>query len=128
MKKWLEDVRAPKIYRYLFYTMVRWAKSWNNDSPNFSSMLLMTITFGFQLYFLIDLLDFLTAINIWNLYIKGYYPYSIYIIYFITGLISYILFYYNNKFSDTEKEFANENEKQQRLGSIYLFIYFSIYL
>ncbi|WP_298503606.1 hypothetical protein [uncultured Maribacter sp.] len=54
MKKWLEEVRAPKMYRYLFYTMMRWAKSWNNDSPAFSSVLLMSLTFMIHLLFLID--------------------------------------------------------------------------
>ncbi|WP_298503585.1 hypothetical protein [uncultured Maribacter sp.] len=126
MRKWLEDVRAPKMYRYLFYTMVRWAKSWNNDSPNFSSMLLMTTTFGFQSSFIVGLLGAIIDINIWGLYIVDLNPLFLLVYFFVICLISYILFYYNEKFSDTEKEFKNESIKQRRLGSIYLFIYLFI--
>ena len=123
MKKWLQQVRPPKIFRYLFYTMVRWAKSWNNDSPNFSSMLLMTATFGFQSSFIVGLLGAIIGVNIWGLYIVDVNPLFLLFYFIFICLISYILFYYNQKFSDTEKEFQNESIKQRRLGSIYLFIY-----
>ncbi|WP_298503587.1 hypothetical protein [uncultured Maribacter sp.] len=123
MKKWLKDVRAPKMYRYLFYTMVRWTKSWNNDSPNFSSMLLMTVTYSLQIIFLFALFDLITAVSSWDLFIAGFYPFSLFLILIITGFISYILFYHNNKFLHIEKDYKNESEKQRRLGSIYLFIY-----
>ncbi|WP_298503601.1 hypothetical protein [uncultured Maribacter sp.] len=126
MKKWLEEVRAPKMYRYLFYTMVRWAKSWNNDSPAFSSMLLMTTTFGFYAFFLFALFDLITAVSSWDLFIEGFYLYSILTLFLITGFTSYFLFYHNDKFLQIEKEFVDENEKQRKLGSIYLFLYLFI--
>ncbi|WP_298503599.1 hypothetical protein [uncultured Maribacter sp.] len=127
MRKWLEDVRAPKMYRYLFYTMVRWAKSWNNDSPNFSSMLFMTVTFGFQLLFLLNLIGVFIGVNFWYLFFREINPLFITPFMLVFNLVpSFVIFYYNNKFLQIEKEFINENEKQQRWGSIYLFIYLFI--
>ncbi|WP_298503595.1 hypothetical protein [uncultured Maribacter sp.] len=126
MKKWLKEIRAPKFYRYLFYTMMRWTKGWGNDSPAFSSLLLISITFILHFLFLLNLIGVVIGINFWHLYFGELGPLYIIPFMLVFGLTCYILFYYNDKFVKIEKEFINENEKQQRWGSIYLFIYLLI--
>ncbi|WP_298503604.1 hypothetical protein [uncultured Maribacter sp.] len=126
MKKWLKEIRAPKLYRYLFYIMMRWTKGWGNNSPAFSSVLLISATFLFHCYFLMNLIGVIIGVNFSYLYFRGLNPLCGILPLILLGLISYILFYHNDKFLQIEKEFVDENEKQRKLGSVYLFLYLFI--
>ncbi|WP_103867030.1 hypothetical protein [Aquimarina sp. I32.4] len=123
---WLEKIRPPKLYRYMFYVEYRWALFFNNDTPAFSALLSSLIMILFQSTFIVFFVSYLLNIDFFGMFLTGIH--KIYIVFFMLIYlgIGYLVFYYKGKWQRIIKEFEGETKEEKVRGSIFLGIYLLI--
>lgn len=124
---WIEKIKAPKLYRYMFFKLYALAIRTRNDTPAWTALLSVSFTTLLQLFFLIGLVSYLIKSEFW----KSFFSFSpLYVIVFLLIFLglNYILFYYKNKWEYIIDEFEGENRQQSKRGFVYLFIYLFISL
>ncbi|WP_108867352.1 hypothetical protein [Aquimarina aquimarini] len=123
---WLEKIRPPKLYRYMFYVEYRWALFFNNDSPAFSALLSSLIMIFFQTDFIVFFVSYLFGIDFFGMFLTGIH--KIYIVFFMLIYLGggYLVFYYKGKWQRIIKEFEGETKEEKVRGSIFLGIYLFI--
>lgn len=124
--EWLEKIRPPKPYRYIFYRLNIISKKLGNNPPEFSTMLLIAITTLFQFFFILLGIGALLGEDVWGLFFSGSNFVSKIIFLGIFLYSNYLIFIYKGKWKFFYEEFKNESNKEKKKGTIYLFIYMAI--
>lgn len=122
----LERIQPPWIYRYVFYRLSKISRRLGNNDPEFSTMLLMTITTLFQFFFILLAISFFWNENIWLLFFSGSSALKIIVFMLIFIVLNYLLFTYKGKWKRFEKEFEEYTSKDKKHGTIYLWSYLII--
>ena len=127
MIEWLKKIRAPKFYRYWFYRQYLLSKSLGDDDAEFSSTIGSSISIALHFFFLVFLIgNGVFGLDISNSMFSTV-NYGAIILYYIIFLsISYLLFFYNKKYTIVIKEFEGETKNTRKKGLFYLLIYFLI--
>lgn len=118
---WLEKLRPPKLYRYMFYRMHLMFVKLRNDPPEFSACLLMSLTVFFQLHFLILGIAALINYDIWGKVYDNanFIQKASYVLVF--GILCYFIFYHKYKWRKFMEEFKGKADS--RYAKFHLLIY-----
>ncbi|WP_298503602.1 hypothetical protein [uncultured Maribacter sp.] len=127
MSGWINSVKLPKFYRYMFYRIYIYSVKFGNSSPEYSTLLMLSLTILIQSLCLITGLDALLKIGISNVLFNNGPIVTIVLSLLLLYTIQY-LFYRKNKWKKYIKEFEKETDKQRYLGKYALIIYLFVSL
>ena len=124
---WIENLRPPKFYRYMFYLQYKFSLSlWGNDAQ-FSALVGTALTLMAQFVFLIVTLSYVLKFSFGINLLKNIGPNYVLICYFLFFGLSYLLFYKNNKWKAIINEFRNL-EEENRNFHFFLYLFFCFFL
>ncbi len=120
---WIENLRPPKFYRYMFYLQYKFSRSlWDNDAQ-FSALVGTALTLMAQFVFLIVTLSYVLKFSFGINLLKNVGPHYVLICYFLFLGLSYLLFYKNDKWVAIINEFRNLEEENRNFHFfLYLFV------
>ncbi len=120
---WIENLRPPKFYRYMFYLQYKFSRSlWDNDAQ-FSALVGTALTLMAQFVFLIVTLSYVLKISFVINLLKNVGPHHVLICSFFFLGLSYLLFYKNDKWVAIINEFQHLREETKQNGNFYFFLY-----
>lgn len=111
-----------KAYRYLFYKLYKWSESLHGDEESHEYTAYLSLT----LLIFVNMLTFFHLLMImFNFSIESnpFNKFEIVVFAYLFALPHYFLLIYRNKYFNIISEFENENKKDNRRGTIYIWIY-----
>lgn len=118
MKEWLDNIKAPKFLRYLFFIAYSWYHKFTNERAYAEDSAIIFVSLGhlsILLLLFLNLNHILGDLDLWFGFA-------------VAGLTTYYLFWHKKKWRKYVKEFKDVKRKQQSIGLIYLFAYLFVFI